>query len=209
VTSKRHDVIVASSGDGGVSFDVQDMSEQRPASALEPIFTLDPTGNRVSLVWRENDPAQGFYLQSTNGGTSWSAPLAIDTPARQFMVADTGSTIYISYLKELTVSGNPDWQVQLTSSSDGGATFPVEQNLSGPTGISEIVDDNFRPMPWVNGKNALTLTGAKADGVYVWSGKNGKLSPPVYLGQGDLASPAASAVVYLSPTGVVTVAGCK
>jgi hypothetical protein len=207
---KSWEVMVAASGDNGKTFAAQNLSHSRPNSATEPIFAIDPTSGRVSMVWRESgNPATGFYLRSIDGGRTWSAPLAIDGPARQFMVADDGATIYVSYLKEMFIDGVPDWQIQVATSTDGGLSFPDIQNLTGMTGIAKIVQDNFRPMPWVRGERAFRLTGIKADGVYVWNGNDGRMSPPTFLGPGYLAAPALNSAVWLSSNGVVTYGVCK
>ncbi len=58
------------------------------------------------MIWREDTPMQGIYLQSTDSGDTWSQPLAVDTPARQFMVEDDGRYIYVSYLKKLMLTAS-------------------------------------------------------------------------------------------------------
>jgi len=209
-TPKRWEVMIAASGDNGKTFKVQNLSNSRPNSATEPIFGMDAASGRVSLVWREDGiPATGYYLRSVDGGQSWSTPLAIDGPARQFMVADDGSTLYISYLREMIIEGVPDWQVQVATSTDGGLSFPKIQNLTGMTGITNIVQDDFRPIPWVRGEHAYRLTGIKADGVYMWNGNNGRISTAAFLGPGYLAAPSLNSAVWLSSNGVVTYGVCK
>lgn len=207
--ASRFDVIMAVSHDGGATFDVQNLSASRPSSAREPIFGLDQISGRLSLVWREDVPIQGVYLQSLDAGTTWSDPLPIDTPARQFMVADDGTYIYLSYLKDFTIDGVSDWQIYLATSTDGGASFPSRVNLSGPTGIVQFTDDDQRPIPWIlDGNGALRLTGVEADGVHVWNGRHGHMLAPVYLGAGDTASPAARSVLWNGPNKTVMYGVC-
>ncbi len=207
---KSWEVMVAASSDNGKTFAVQNLSHSRPDSAVEPIFGIDTASGRVSLVWRESGmPATGYYLRSVDGGLTWSAPLAIDAPARQFMVADDGGTIYISYLKQLFSTACPTGRSRSRPSTDGGLSFPRIQNLTGMTGITKIVQDDFRPMPWVRGEHAYRLTGIKADGVYMWNGNNGRMSAPAFLGPGYLAAPALNSAVWLSSNGVVTYGLCK
>jgi hypothetical protein len=132
----------------------------------------------------------------------------IDGDSRQFMVQDNGPAIFISYLKEFRVGSSPDWQVQLAVSKDNGATFPFIQNLSGPTGVSKIVGDNSRPMPWST-SGQIVVTGISVDGARVWSGDKGKITTdPVYLGPGQLASPQNQVALWQEPEGVVTYAYC-
>lgn len=209
-TPKRWEVMMAVSGDNAKTFAVQNLSHSRPDAATEPIFGMDAASGRVSLVWRENGiPATGFYLRSVDNGQTWSTPLAIDAPARQFMIGDDGDTIYVSYLKEMIIDGVPDWQVQVATSADGGLSFPKLQNLTGMTGITNIIQDDFRPIPWVRGEHAYRLTGIKADGVYMWNGNNGRISTPAFLGPGYLAAPSLNSAVWLSSNGVVTYGVCK
>jgi hypothetical protein len=206
----RHEVWLSVSADSGATFKTQDMSTGRANGSVEPIFTTDEASGRVSLVWRDQDTAQtGYYLNSTDGGQSWSAPLAVDAGSRQFMVADDGSTIYVSYLKDVTIDGVPDWQVQLATSTDGGLSFPKKQNLTGMTGISKIVNDDFRPIPWVRGERAFRLTGVEADGVHMWNGNNGKISSSAFLGPGYIAAPALDSAVWFNTDGVVSYGVCK
>ncbi|HEX4295283.1 MAG TPA: hypothetical protein VHZ29_14200 [Rhizomicrobium sp.] len=209
-SQKRWEVMMAVSGDSGKTFAVQNLSHLRPNAATEPIFGMDAASGRVSLVWRENGvPATGYYLRSVDNGQTWSAPLAIDAPARQFMVADDGGTLYISYLKEMIIDDVPDWQVQVATSADGGLSFPKIQNLTGMTGITNIIQDDFRPIPWVRGEHAYRLTGIKADGVYMWNGNNGRISTPAFLGPGYLAAPALNSAVWQSSNGMVTYGLCR
>ncbi len=209
-SAKRWEVMVAASGDDGKTFKAQNLSSSRPDGATEPIFGIDAASGRLSLVWREDGtPATGYYLRSVDGGQTWSTPLAIDAPARQFMVADDGDTLYISYLKQMIIEGVPDWQVQVATSTDGGVSFPRIQNLTGMTGITNIVQDDFRPIPWVRGEHAYRLTGIKADGVYMWNGNNGRMSTSAFLGPGYLAAPSLNSALWLSSNGVVTYGVCR
>lgn len=203
----RRGVDFAVSHDGGETFEFRNLSENGFRVAREPILSVNPGSGRLSLVWREDRPVQGVYLQSTDGGRTFSAPLPIDDPARQFMVQDDGDFIYISYLKQFDLDGTADWQIYLTYSADGGKTFPSKTNLSGPTGITEIKGDNDRPVLWAaTGK--IRLTGVTENGVYIWSGNSGRLHESVYLGPGTLASPQKDVAAWLAPNGVATFAYC-
>jgi hypothetical protein len=209
-SKKDDDVMMASSADNGASFAVQNLSHGRPDNAVEPILTVDESSGRASLVWRETGSIPtGYYLQSTDGGRTWSAPLAVDGPARQVMVADDGHTIYVSYLKQVMIEGVLDYQVMVATSTDGGMSFPDKQNLTGMTGIAKIVADDFRPIPWVRRDGAFRLTGIKADGVYVWSGRDGRISRASFLGPGYLAAPALDSSVWQSADGVVSYGVCN
>ncbi|HTT99677.1 MAG TPA: sialidase family protein [Rhizomicrobium sp.] len=196
------------SHNNGASFTVSNISDNGKRIAHEPIFSLNRQTGRLSLVWREDLPQIATYLQSTDHGNTWSTPLTVDDDSRQVMVQDLGDKIYVSYLKDYTTDSGKDWQVQIAISSDGGKTFPEIHNLSGPTGVSKIVGDNARPVPWAGG-GQVRVTGIKADGAYIWSGRAGKVNAnAVYLGPGELASPQGNVALWQEPEGVVTYAYC-
>ncbi|MBV8801119.1 MAG: hypothetical protein JO208_15105 [Alphaproteobacteria bacterium] len=212
ISDGRPDTMLGVSHDNGNTFRVTEISADRQTGSNEPILAIDSISGRVSLVWRENTPQQGVYLQSLDNGNTWSSPLVIDNPARQFMVADDGTYIYISYLKKVLINGIVDWRVYLAVSKDGGKTFPAVTNLSGPTGIQVLVADQARPVPWAwDGHGAFRLTGVKRDGVYIWNGRNGVVLPSSaqYLGPGTTAAPAYNSAVWQSPNKVVSYGVCK
>ncbi|HEY8696425.1 MAG TPA: hypothetical protein VIM02_02315 [Rhizomicrobium sp.] len=197
-------IALAASHDGGASFSINDVSGR---DGHESTLALDPATGRLSLAWVVFATHSGSYVQSEDG-ISWTPPMTIDTPARQFTLADGGKDIYIAYFKDIPIDGRKDWQAYVTVSSDGGATFSPH-SLSGASGIARIVADGLRPIPWSDGQR-FTVTGLKSDGVYVWSGRNGSLAgDALYLGAGNKASPAGNAVVWLAPGGVVTYAYCQ
>jgi hypothetical protein len=198
----------AASHDGGAHFAVKNISDNGTRHAHEPILSLNQKTGRLSLVWREDLPQIAVYLQSNDHGNTWSEPLTIDDESRQVMVQDADDKIYISYLKDYTIDSGKDWQVQIAISSDSGKTFPEIHNLSGPTGISTIVGDNQRPVPWAGG-GQIRVTGIAVDGARIWSGRGGKMNAnPVYLGPGELAAPQGNVALWQEPEGVVTYAYC-
>jgi hypothetical protein len=204
LTSTR-DVMMAVSHDGGQTFKLRDISDNGQRDAREPILSLNQATGRLSLVWREDNPLQAVYLQSNDDGRTWSEPLVVDAPARQVMVQDDGDFIYISYLKLFHINRIVDWQIYLVYSTDGGKTFPSPLNVSGPTGISKLRNDDFRPVPWaLNG--TVRLTGVEADGVHIWSGY---FQQPVFMGPGMLAAPEGNVAVWQAPNGVVDFAICR
>jgi hypothetical protein len=210
LTDSKSEVIFAVSHDGGKTFSSRNLTTSRPSGANEPIFALDRIGGRLSIVWRENIPVQGVYVQSLDHGETWSAPLILDAPARQFMMADDGTYIYITYLKQFFMGGVYDWQIYYTVSKDGGKTFGNGINLSGHTGISHLDNDDERPIPWAwDGNGAFRMTGVEADGVHAWNGRNGNVFAPAFLGPGFLAAPAWNAVVWEGPNQTVMYGVCQ
>jgi hypothetical protein len=202
------DVMWAVSKDGGKTFTVKDISDNGVRNAREPIMSLNPTTGRISMVWREDDPVQGVYIQSVDNGKSWTEPLVVGLPARQVMVRDEANYVWITYLEEVEIDGQSDWQTNIIYSTDGGKTFSEPQNLSGPSGISKLNNDDARPIPWTSGDN-IRVTGIEADGVHIWSGQGGHLRNDVYLGPGILASPNGNFAAWQGPNGMAEFASCK
>jgi hypothetical protein len=202
------DVMMAVSNDGGKTFSASDISNNGVRNAREPIMSLNQTTGRLSLVWREDNPVQGVYLQSKDNGQTWTAPMIVGFPARQVMVQDDNAYIYVTYLEVDVIGDQQDYQTLVTFSTDGGQTWSKAQNLTGPSGISKLNNDDDRPIPWAL-DGAIRITGIEADGVHIWSGKNGHLRDGVYLGPGILASPQGNSAAWQSPGGVVSYASCR
>jgi hypothetical protein len=210
IRDPKIEVMFAASHDGGRTYKVQNLTTDRPSGANEPIFALDRTSGRLSLVWRENKPWQAVYVQSLDRGNTWSKPLVVDTPTRQVTVADDGTFIYVPYLKPIKVDGVLDYQIYVAVSADGGKTFGPGKNISGATGISDFHGDEARPMSWVwDGHDSFNLSGVKQDGVYAWNGKNGHIWNSVFLGPGSLAAPARNAFVWEGPNSTVMYGHCE
>jgi hypothetical protein len=210
IRDPKIEVMFAASHDGGRTFKVQNLTTHRPSGANEPIFALDRLTGRLSLVWRENKPWQAVYVQSLDRGDTWSEPLIIDFPARQVMVADDGTYVYVSYLKPFKLNGRFDYQIHVAVSADGGKTFGTPENISGPTGIQNFDGDEQRPIPWAwDGHNSFNLSGVEADGVHAWNGKNGHIWNSVFLGPGYLAAAARNSFVWEGPNSTVMYGHCE
>ncbi len=196
-------VILAVSHDGGATFSVRNISESTGTMvALEPQISVDPASGRVSLVWRTANPQAGVYLKSTDSGTTWSAPMTLASPARQFMVADDGAYIYVSYLGRhtTTIAGVVDWETSVAVSADGGSNFS-KRNLSGFSNISVLSYDNQRPNLFASG-GLIRLVGYNSSGLALWSGTNGVLGGPYQLGTGTMAGVSQSSVTWQGPSSV-------
>ncbi|HWA89212.1 MAG TPA: sialidase family protein [Rhizomicrobium sp.] len=206
------DVMFAVSSDFGKTFpSIADISNDGKRNAREPILSLNHETGRLSLVWREDDPVQGVYLQSKDNGKTWSKPKVVADSARQVMVQDDNAYIYVTYLLVAQTGKkhqNLDYQTSLVVSTDGGKTWSEPKNLTGPSGISHLHNDDDRPIPWaLNGK--IRITGIEADGVHIWSGEKGHLRDGIYLGPGILASPQGNSAVWQAPGSVVNYASCR
>jgi len=210
LTDSKSEVIFAASHDGGRTFQSRSLTTSRPSGANEPIFALDRISGRLSIVWRENIPVQGVYVQSLDHGETWSMPLILDAPTRQYMVADDGTYIYVTYVKQFFIDGVYDWQIYYAVSKDGGKSFGKGINLSGRTGISHLDNDAERPIPWAwDGNGAFRLTGVEADGVHAWNGRNGTVYAGAVLGPGIFGAPAWNAAAWEGPNQVVMYGVCQ
>ncbi len=58
------------SHDGGKTFSVSNISNNGVRHAHEPIMSLNQKSGRLSMVWREDTPTQGSYLQSNDAGVN-------------------------------------------------------------------------------------------------------------------------------------------
>ena len=122
------------------------MSTGRAHGGVEPIFTIDEASRRVSLVWRDQDGASTGYYLVTPTADDWSAPLAVVTASRQFMVADDGNTIYVSYLKQVMIDGVPDTASRARDLDRRQREAPQEAEPHRLlTNIDKIINDDFRP----------------------------------------------------------------
>jgi len=210
IKDSKSEVIFAVSHDGGKTFHWSNLTASRPSGANEPIFSLDRISGRLSIVWRENMPVQGVYVQSLDHGATWSPPLILDAPTRQYTVVDDGTYIYVTYLKLLYINGVYDYQIYYAVSKDGGKSFGQGTNLSGRTGISHLDNDAERPIPWIwDGNGAFRMTGVEADGVHAWNGRNGNVLAPAFLGPGLFAAPAWNAAVWEGPNQTVMYGFCE
>lgn len=111
----------------------------------------DEAGNVYALSNANNvdfGPARVYFYKSTDGGATWSARTEVSTAGPNIShnfpaIAATGNgDVRISWMDERT---NGWWNTYYRSSTDGGATWTAEQDVSDfVSGYTYITADGFR-----------------------------------------------------------------
>lgn len=97
------------------------------AFAADPQGAADPAGT---------DEADIFFIKSTDGGLTWSAPLRVNDDATvtdQFhpmMAVKPDGTIDIAWYDKRNAANDDQWDVYLAKSTDGGASFASNVRVS-------------------------------------------------------------------------------
>ena len=139
---------VSKSSDGGLTWTntVVDVSEAPPDCSAyqcgwaylgaQIVMTSDDAGTLFAL-WNMGTVARGperiYFARSTNGGTTWSAKTQVSTApegaAHAFpaIVARDSGDVRISWMD---ARGGALWNTYYRSSSNGGATWSAEKDLS-------------------------------------------------------------------------------
>jgi hypothetical protein len=118
-------------------------------------MTSDPAGN-LYLLWNAGQTARGperiYFSRSTDGGTNWSpkqdVSLAPSGTQHAFPAITSGGNndVRIAWMDARAANGGMDrWNVYYRSSTDGGATWSAEKDISTyVSGFSYIFTDGFR-----------------------------------------------------------------
>lgn len=109
-----------------------------------PEPAIDPTSGTLYVVWQDSRFNGGKYDEialstSTNGGTTWTAPVRVNTPtgkpafnpAVQVNGNGTVAVTYYDFRNLTTQTTTLPTDIWFTSSSNGGATFGNEVHLAG------------------------------------------------------------------------------
>jgi hypothetical protein len=97
------------------------------AFAGDPTGAADPSGA---------DEADIFFSKSTNGGSSWSMPVRVNDDgttndqSHPDMAVKPDGTIDIVWYDKRNAAGDDLWDVYITKSTDGGATFAPNTRIS-------------------------------------------------------------------------------
>ena len=136
-------VAFAVSHNGGTTFTtkliapINDIPSPLPGATFRdnsfPALALD--GSTLHVVWSNwnGTDADVVHMRSTNGGTTWSAPIAIGGgPGDQFFpwIAARHGTVYASWFNR--ASGDT-YTIAGAASSNGGATWSAPATLSTAT----------------------------------------------------------------------------
>jgi hypothetical protein len=124
-------VILSSSDAGGTWTLMATLSTSTSPTSL----AVDPQTAGLYVAWSSSamDAAGSLFVASSfGGGRVWSAPVSVLNASDQGMapqIAVDGSSVVVGY-----ISGGPvDHSVMAAVSEDGGRTWGVHQNLTGPS----------------------------------------------------------------------------
>jgi len=161
-------IYVSRSGDGGRSWntvllDVSSAPPECKAQGCEAGFlgaqialASDAAGT-VYALWNAGNtnggPERIYFSSSTSGGASWSTKADVSTADDQAehgfpaIAAGAAGDVRIAWMdtRNQTVANQPLWNVFERSSSNGGATWSAETQLSGPArGYDYVRPEGFR-----------------------------------------------------------------
>lgn len=132
----NREIIYASSTDDGITFPSRLNISSSAYLSTSPDIEVDSV-NTIHIVWEE-DTASGnsdiYYANSTNGGTSFSAPKNISSNATQsvspHIETSSGDRIQVVWTDE---TADEITQLFYANSSNGGSTFSAPANISNTT----------------------------------------------------------------------------
>lgn len=130
------DIFFSKSTDGGATWSTAVNVSESSGGSYTPAIAVD--AGTIHLVWMDDTPglADIFYSNSTDGGTTWSAPVnASNTEGSSEYpdIAIDAGTIHLTWHD--WTSGNYD--VLYSKSTDGGATWSAAENVSNNVGDSQ------------------------------------------------------------------------
>ncbi len=161
-------VYVSRSGDGGRSWNtvLLDISSAPPGCAAQgceaeflgaQIALASDAAGTVYALWnagaRHGGPERIYFSSSTTSGASWSAKVDVSAADEQVehcfpaITAGAAGDVRIAWMdtRSHALPNQPLWNVFHRSSSNGGATWSAEAQLSGPArGYDYIRPDGFR-----------------------------------------------------------------
>lgn len=127
--------------DGGATWEApRNISGDHTRDAGSHTISVD-TQNRVHIAWHlgnpdeDTQPTEIYYVRSVDGGATWEAPRKLNTGSGhaafpRFTVEGTsGDVLAIAWRDNRR---NPDWDVYLAVSADGGASFTEKVGQATP-----------------------------------------------------------------------------
>lgn len=148
---KPSPLVMAVSNDGGSTWSEREVG-QADVVMEEPLAGISPAGDALYLAWADgrNGDLDVFFMRSTNGGESWSAPLRVnDDPLKnkksqkwpRMSVAGNGriDIAWYDYRNDAKDTPKDDVEfflgdtndVYVASSDDGGASFGDNVRMTG------------------------------------------------------------------------------
>src|SRR5882762_5174706 len=137
-TPSNYQIFFSGSIDRGATFSTPMNISNDPRGADYPYMTVDSDDN-INVAWVVSPrvvPSIIFFSRSSDGGVTFSAPIALSTkPSRLPLVAvDSAGNINVSWIE----GNNGPVQVIFSRSSDGGATFTAPKVISD---LYEVIGD--------------------------------------------------------------------
>src|SRR5882762_5367052 len=132
-TPSNYQIFFSGSIDGGATFSTPKNISNDPRGADYPSMAVD-SGNNINVAWVVSTrvvPSIIFFSRSSDGGVTFSAPIALSTqPSRGPLVAvDSAGNINVVWIE----GNNGPVQAIFSRSSDGGATFTAPKVISWPS----------------------------------------------------------------------------
>jgi len=132
-TPSNYQIFFSGSIDGGATFSTPKNISNDPRGADYPYMTVD-SGDNINVAWVVSPrvvPSIIFFSRSSDGGVTFSPPIALSTkPSRGPLVAvDSAGNINVAWIE----GNNGPVQVIFSRSSDGGATFTAPKVISWPS----------------------------------------------------------------------------
>jgi len=129
-TPSNYQIFFSGSIDRGATFSTPKNISNDPRGADYPYMTVDSDDN-INVAWVVSPrvvPSIIFFSRSSDGGVTFSAPIALSTkPSRLPLVAvDSAGNINVAWIE----GNNGPVQVIFSRSSDGGATFTAPKVIS-------------------------------------------------------------------------------
>ncbi len=158
-------VAILSGCGGSKSLTVDRLKESPTASfaqSADPGLATDPMNGDLllSFVGSTGAEAWGLYFsRSADGGTSWTAPVAVETTPGEIhphgegsarLVAGPGGRVALVWANSIKVEGRqwPASQMRFSRSLDGGATWSRPITINDDT-TGALVGHNFQGAAWV------------------------------------------------------------
>lgn len=150
--NNRYHTFFSRSTDLGVAFSTPMDLTPTSLGVDDPKIAVDSGGN-IYIVWLDFSPGYDavFFSRSTDGGTTFSSPVALSTdPSLGYGLGPDSTAIAVgpggnvSVVWEDNDSANryqnpyqsTQWDIYLANSDDGGATFQAPVNVSHASAIS-------------------------------------------------------------------------
>jgi hypothetical protein len=106
-----------------------------------------PFRDTVYVTWISEPSKQLILSRSTDGGLSWSVPVALDSTGNKVQLntqtVGPDGTVYVSYVQDDLTGHSPQF---VTSSTDGGVTFGSRVAVTTLNGLPAFQGEAF-PSP--------------------------------------------------------------